>query len=824
LRVLKALGSLTDSWDELIVHMLENKVDARTLRAWEEEIETNENPKLVDMLEFLKRRCQTIERIESRAVEKIERSKDGEQRDKGSGMTGTKPHSFNKSETSKKTTLTTSLDSGKCFFCNGNHFIYFCEKFLALTIPDRIKEVKRLRLCLNCLKNDHYVKTCKMGHCRECTGRHNTLCHIPHTEGVSPVDLVPPVDSTGSESHSETSIKPMANSVSVHHSSNGGQKRHILMATATVEASRRDGTTLLIRVLLDSASEANFITNHAHNKLGLRRDKISEIVSSLNEIENKVHSSCNVQIKSKHSSFGINVQCLIVPKITKYLPSVEIDYKKLQIPKNFNLADDEFFKPGAIDMLLGAEYFYDLIENGKIELGEHQLVLQNTKLGWIVAGSMQPTTPKNQICISNSLSVMICSLNSEESLNDNLEKFWKLEGYDNERQNLSVDEERCENLFEQTTERSSDGRFIVRLPFCKEHRSIGDNRDVALRRLKQLESKFMSDSMFHNRYVNFMREYVNLGHMSIVNESIAESEPIVYLPHHGVVKEHSNTKLRVVFDASAKNSKGVSLNDALLVGPTLQDDLINIIIRFRFRRVVITADLQKMYRQILVHSNDRNCQRILWRFSLEEPVKEYQLNTVTYGQACAPYLSIRCLRQLAMEGSERYPLAAHALLNDTYVDDIITGADTIDDARNLRKQLDALLAEGKFKAHKWCSNLDEKIRKRFSNININDMVKTLGLEWNHTLDEFRFTIQITSNVNTKREMLSAISKLFDPLGLIGPVLTTAKILMQKLWEIKVNWDDRLPEEILDKWKDFQTSLVDVNTLRVPRLIVGSSGR
>jgi len=232
--------------------------------------------------------------------------------------------------------------------------------------------------------------------------------------------------------------------------------------------------------------------------------------------------------------------------------------------------------------------------------------------------------------------------------------------------------------------------------------------------------------------------------MSIVNESIAESKPIVYLPHHGVVKEHSgSTKLRVVFDASAKNSKGVSLNDVLLVGPTLQDDLVNIIIRFRFYRVVITADLQKMYRQVLVHSNDRNYQRILWRFSLEEPVKEYQLNTVTYGQACA-YLAIRCLQQLATKGFERYPLAASALLNDIYVDDIITGADTIDEARNLQKQLVALLAEGKFKAHKWCLNSDDILKEipselrecnANSSIDSNDMIKTLGLEWTHTLDE-----------------------------------------------------------------------------------------
>ncbi|XP_039315241.1 uncharacterized protein LOC105202500 [Solenopsis invicta] len=517
LRVLKVLGLPTDSWDELILHMLKNKVDTRTLRAWGEEIETNDNPRLVDMMEFLKRRCQTIERIESRVIEKTERTnKDGDQRGKGAVVTGTKPNSSARSEVIKKTTLTTALES-------------------ALFIPDRIKEVKRLWLCLNCLKNDHYIKTCKCGPCRECAKKHNTLCHMSQMERVLPAEPEPSIDSTGSESQSETNNRTIANNVSVHHSSSGGQRR--LMATAVVEATQRNGNTIPVRVLLDSASEANFITKHTHNRLGLKCDRVSEVISCLNEIENKIHSSCDVQIKSKHSSFQLNAQCLIVSKITKYLPSVEIDHKKLQIPNNLNLADAEFFKPGAIDMLLGAEYFYDLMDNGKIELGEHQLILQNTKLGWIIAGSMQSDTSKNQVCNLNSLRVMICSLNPEESLNNNLEKFWKLEGYDDEKQITSVDEKRCEKLFEQTTARSSDGRFIVRLPFREGNKPIGNNRGIALKRLNQLERKFKGDNTFHDRYINFMQEYVKLGHMSIANEPIIDSENIVYLPHHEVVKE-----------------------------------------------------------------------------------------------------------------------------------------------------------------------------------------------------------------------------------------------------------------------------------------------
>jgi len=124
---------------------------------------------------------------------------------------------------------------------------------------------------------------------------------------------------------------------------------------------------------------------------------------------------------------------------------------------------------------------------------------------------------------------------------------------------------------------------------------IGDNREIALKRLNQLERRFMSNDVFRERYVKFLTEYANLGHMSLASEPHNGSENIVYLPHHGVFKENSSsTKLRVVFDASAKNNKGISLNDALFVRSVLQDNLIDIAMRFRFYPIAITADLQKI--------------------------------------------------------------------------------------------------------------------------------------------------------------------------------------------------------------------------------------
>jgi hypothetical protein len=150
-----------------------------------------------------------------------------------------------------------------------------------------------------------------------------------------------------------------------------------------------------------------------------------------------------------------------------------------------------------------------------------------------------------------------------------------------------------------------------------------------MKRYFTLERKIHGNSVFAERYKEFMKEYEDLSHMVPVTEVQAELGS-VYLPHHGVIKESSTTtKLRVVFDASLKSSNGASLNDVLAVGPRLQDDLASIIVRFRFHQFVITADISKMYRQILIAPEDRKYQRIVWRDNLNNPITTFELNTVT---------------------------------------------------------------------------------------------------------------------------------------------------------------------------------------------------
>ena len=175
-----------------------------------------------------------------------------------------------------------------------------------------------------------------------------------------------------------------------------------------------------------------------------------------------------------------------------------------------------------------------------------------------------------------------------------------------------------------------------------------------MNRLASLSRRFQRDKQFEAAYSTVIQKYLDLGHMTKITHN-RPSNNCYYLPHHGVIKESSNTtKLRVVFDGSAISTIGVSLNDTLHTGPKLQEDLVEILLRFRSHQYVLMGDIEKMYRQILIRPEDRKYQLILWHNSNGE-VETYQLNAVTFGLSAATYLALRCLKQLAEEEGHRFP-------------------------------------------------------------------------------------------------------------------------------------------------------------------------
>lgn len=255
--------------------------------------------------------------------------------------------------------------------------------------------------------------------------------------------------------------------------------------------------------------------------------------------------------------------------------------------------------------------------------------------------------------------------------------------------------------------RTSEGRLVVPLTFVDPQNKpqFSNSREIALKRFHNLEQKFNVNAQFRAAYVDFMADYLKSGHMEEVDPPPSNAGHFYYIPHHGILRPDSvTTPLRTVFDASATDGEGRSLNDVLLPGPKLQKSIFDILIRFRWHAAVFTGDIKKMYRQFLVVPDDADYQRILWRTSSDLPVRDFRLLTVTYRVSCAPFQALWCIARLAKEFVTCAPLGAAALQRDTYVDDVASGAHSVETAVRIRQELHEILSSAGLHLRKWTSN------------------------------------------------------------------------------------------------------------------------
>ncbi|GBM69371.1 hypothetical protein AVEN_272189-1 [Araneus ventricosus] len=319
-----------------------------------------------------------------------------------------------------------------------------------------------------------------------------------------------------------------------------------------------------------------------------------------------------------------------------------------------------------------------------------------------------------------------------------------------------------------------------------EKNSLGDSYQMASKMLDNLWKRLNRDPTMKFLYSEFLREYKNLNHMEEIT-NCNHSNDGYFLPHHGVLRPSSiTTKLRVVFDARAKTTTGYSLNDLLCAGGVLQDDLFSILTRFRKHQYAFTADISKMFRQIEINPSQRKYLKILWKEGPEENVKRFALKTVTYGTTSAPFLATRTLQQLAKDERENFPIASKVLLEDFYMDDCLSGASDINQFMALKKELGELLLRGGMTLHKWCSSESSE----------------------SDLYPFNYC-----------EKQSTIARLFDPLGFLGPVISKAKIFLQRLWLLQIDWSQKLPSDIAQEWSSFIASLSYVKNIKIPRFVL-----
>jgi hypothetical protein len=705
LKALKALQRATDQWDDLLIYLITTKFDFITKRDWEATLNPQTWPTMAQMNTFLKNRCHFLESMDF-------------------GKTDTRNQKVTK--TSMQISATSNQN---CFLCQKSHRLFQCNDFLKLAIPERLNKVKELKLCTNCFASNHRVSDCKGRVCKYCQKKHNTLLHLNKPEIVANVESHQNVEQPGT---SASSNNCRAQSFSCH----------VLLPTALVKVYDLDGNVHQIRALLDSASQINLITENLCKKLKLKRSMANFSITGVGQTVTNVTNAAQIKIFSNHSQYSSVLSCFILQKITENVHIPRSHLVNVKIPPTCNLADPEFYNDNQIQLLIGCQLFWELLCPEQIKLGRNQPILQNTQLGWVISGIVPSIgQPTSQNC------------NFTRSLEDQVARILEVDTVDHTHKPLTADEITSEKHFVKTHSRAADGRFIVRLPFRCETDHLGPSKETAIKRFESVEHKFNKQPKFREQYTKFMTEYLQLGHMEPVRSNFPDNpKHVFYLPHHAVITGGPNTqKIRVVFDGSSKSANGISLNEILLKGPTIQQDLFEIITRFRTHKIAITADIVKMYRQILVHPDDRDLQRIVWRSNSDEPIQTYQLKTVTYETTSAPFLAVRSLHQLALDEKEHFPIAHRIVLNDFYVDDVLTGANSETEATKLQDQLIKMLKRGGFKLDKWASNKRHLIPRNYDsnailNLDKENVSKTLGIHWNSTLDIITYSTKFNTVV------------------------------------------------------------------------------
>jgi hypothetical protein len=248
----------------------------------------------------------------------------------------------------------------------------------------------------------------------------------------------------------------------------GKPRNHILLTIAIVEIQNKSGQYVPCRALLDSASfQSHFITEGCVQRLRLTRTQTHASIQGISNVNTATHHSVSIHLRSRHTNWHNTLDCAILSNITGTTPSTKLDIRSWKIPKDIKLADEQFDQPGTIDLLIGAELFYEMLLPGRQTCPGNYPVLQETVLGWTLSGRT-PTTSAQKEPQHTFL------LREDNSLEHNLNRFWEVEPL--EQSTMTTEQQACERDFITHTTQQQDGRFIVRLPTKMDPKQLGSSR------------------------------------------------------------------------------------------------------------------------------------------------------------------------------------------------------------------------------------------------------------------------------------------------------------------------------------------------------------
>ena len=660
--------------------------------------------------------------------------------------------------------------------------------------------MKRDRLCFNCLNGSHQADNCRSkNRCRQCQGKHHSsLCNSP-IQRYSQGNPEP-------EKHPETPKNPETTSINAGFTTTVTDKPTTVLLKTAVANIYAESTNLQVRatVLFDEGAQRSFITENLVSKLGLNTKpetiKINAFGSQNAELQSL--KNANLKLRTKyHGDIGINA--LVVPTITaplkNFMEQSLLDLKHLQgLELAHPVSNTDVIE---IQVLIGADFYWDFVGD-RIIRGNGPTAVES-KLGYLLSG---PVT--NHISPREATTMFIAT-NSNRDTEANVQSYWDLETIgikDAQENQFNYMDHYRENCL-----KFKDGHYSARLPWKDDHSALPTNYALAEKRTRTMIQRLTPE--LRNTYNGTIEEQLSRSFIEPVPEdNIQEGH---YLPHHPVRKDSSTTPIRVVYDASSKASSGTpSLNDCLLTGEPLLNDLFEILIRFRLHNVAISTDIEKAFLHVGLDEADRNYTKFLWLSDANEPdgeLKTFRFKSVLFGAVCSPFI----LNATVKKHLDTYPsTVSNDLKQNIYVDNIVSACDTDKEVLDYYEQSNSLMNKCGFNLRSWSSN-SQSVRAQADTDGISenkDTVNVLGIQWNTVDDTLTYPVdkqpsQKDDHVTTKRQVVQVISKLFDPLGFLAPVHVKAKIFVQELWKHKLEWDEPLSEDLLKQWQTIRDNLI-----------------
>ena len=628
----------------------------------------------------------------------------------------------------------------------------------------------------------------------------------------------------------------------------------ILPTALCLMSGQNDKRKTLGRVIFDTGATCSVISPDMVKMLNLTVMTVPETPISGTTGSGNATDCVYVNLYERFGERYVgSVYCLVLPSFDITFPPVDVepllDYPELN--QLMDLADSFPRDYHPIHCLIGQDalwaFFTGRLHRPKSTPSMRGPIFTETVFGLVIQGSY-PIVREKFVCASVSANVQLDYLRDFKTqvpqkapccTMDELKNMWSLEhigitsreAYENA---LSDDDRFALEHFSRHVRFDVD-HYVVRLCFGPRAGVPASNYSKALSRLKSVERMLLKDPKKMQGYKAAIDEYFSRGDAEPAPNFEHEGR-VYYLPHHAVIKEdRATTKVRVVFDASAKSANGLSLNDCLLKGPNSNDDLLRIVLRFRRHNVPLVGDVAKMYLNIAIEECDRDFLRFLWRDGdPKKEVKAYRMTKVTFGIRDSAHLATQALLRQAEKHRLLYPDVYEVCTEDRWMDDVATGADSADAALDLLQRISEVMRPASFNFRKWMSSNADVIshvadqdRADVTGVLNSDPLdksntkKVLGVQWNLYDDTFRFggfgAEIFPKDTVTKRDMASQIAKLFDPLGLISPFTIAGKVLFQEVWSTEnLDWDDSITPMKKTQWIEWVKQLVTLEELRIPR--------